>query len=359
MSDMADDEEPVHRLIAQEAADWFVANRAGLNARERQNFAAWLKASPLNVEEYLAFSVIARDLREVCRDSPVSLEELLARARAGEADRVSPLWPRLAGGVTGGLSRGWRMAAACLVGCAIVGAGLLAVQRFGPMVSSPAPVPLTILRFHTGPGEQATRRLPDDSVVHLNSDSVVTVRFSNQERRVELTSGEADFEVAHAPGRAFKVAAGVAETIAVGTHFDVRLEGVSTVVTVLEGRVIVAPAARPAGSAALPEIPLGANEQVSVAAGAWPDKPVAVDAQRSTAWLHRQITFDHEPLEQVAGEFNRYSSKPIEIATPALRKLEISGQFTADDTEAFVAFLRSLQHVRVEVTATRIIVSQN
>jgi transmembrane sensor len=84
-----------------------------------------------------------------------------------------------------------------------------------------------------------------------------------------------------------------------------------------------------------------------------------VDAQRSTAWLHRQITFEHEPLERVAGEFNRYSSKPIEIASPGLRKLEISGQFATDDTEAFVAFLRSLQHVRVEVTATRIIVSQN
>jgi transmembrane sensor len=84
-----------------------------------------------------------------------------------------------------------------------------------------------------------------------------------------------------------------------------------------------------------------------------------VDAQRSTSWLHRQISFDHEPLEQVASEFNRYSAKRIEIATPALRRLEISGQFATDDTDAFVAFLRSLPHVKVEVTATQIVVSQN
>ena len=57
-------------LIAQQAADWFVANRAGLSAREREDFAAWLKASPLHVEEYLGFAVIARDLRDVCRDPP-------------------------------------------------------------------------------------------------------------------------------------------------------------------------------------------------------------------------------------------------------------------------------------------------
>jgi transmembrane sensor len=354
---MAGNEERVRGLIAQDAAEWFVANRAGLSARGREDFAAWLKASPLNVEEYLAFALIARDLREVCRDSPESLEELLARAQGEPASPVAPLWPRLSG-LTAAASHRWRAAAAGIAGCAVA-LTLLAVWRVVPHVHRSAPDPVTTLRFATGHGEQATQRLPDASVVHLNSDSVVTIRFSTQERRVELESGEADFEVAPAPGRAFRVAAGVAEAIAVGTQFDVRLKGGSTVITVARGRVIVAPAARAAGSPALADIHLGPDEQVSVAADEWPAAPVAVDAQRATAWLHRQIAFEHEPLERVASEFNRYSAKPIEIATPALRKLEISGQFATDDTEAFVAFLRSLQHVRVEVTATRIIVSQN
>jgi transmembrane sensor len=82
--------------------------------------------------------------------------------------------------------------------------------------------------------------------------------------------------------------------------------------------------------------------------------PVAVDAERTTAWLRREIVFDHEPLERVAAEYNRYSAKPIEIATPALRNLQISGVFATDDTEAFITFLRSLNGVRVEVTETRI-----
>jgi transmembrane sensor len=57
-------------------------------------------------------------------------------------------------------------------------------------------------------------------------------------------------------------------------------------------------------------------------------------------------------------EFNRYGATPIEIDTPALRALVISGSFSADDTESFVAFLRSLDGVRVEVTANRIRVTQ-
>jgi hypothetical protein len=92
---------------------------------------------------------------------------------------------------------------------------------------------------------------------------------------------------------------------------------------------------------------------------AWAATPLAIDAQHTTAWLHRQIMFEHEPLERVASEFNRYASKPFEITTPALGALEISGVFATDDTAAFIAFLRRLDGVRVEITATRIRVLQD
>jgi len=136
----------------------------------------------------------------------------------------------------------------------------------------------------------------------------------------------------------------------------VRLGDDATLVTVVEGRVAVGLSPMLQGRSF---VQLVAGQQVSVTEGAWPASPVAVDAQRSTLWLHRQITFDRQPLERVASEFNRYTSKPIEIATPELRNLEISGVFTTGDTEAFIAFLRSLEGVRVEVTATQIRVSRD
>jgi ferric-dicitrate binding protein FerR (iron transport regulator) len=48
----------------------------------------------------------------------------------------------------------------------------------------------------------------------------------------------------------------------------------------------------------------------------------------------------------------------MEITTPELRTLAISGTFSVDDTESFVAFLRAMEGVRVEVTATHIRVSK-
>jgi transmembrane sensor len=219
----------------------------------------------------------------------------------------------------------------------------------------------TALHFETRHGEQLSRRLADNSILHLNTDSAVTIRYGKNERLVMLTSGQANFEVAHEPDRAFRVIAGSAEVVDLGTKFDVRLQHDSTVVTVIEGRVAVAPS--PAteelgtGSNQSPArrvVQLGADQQIIVTEGEWPATPASVDSQCTTAWLRREIVFDHEPLERVAAEYNRYTAKPIEIATPSLRNLQISGVFATDDTEAFVAFLRSLKGVRVEVTETRI-----
>ena len=236
--------------------------------------------------------------------------------------------------------------------------------NFRPVTREAAPA-AAALHFETRHGEQQTHRLADNSVLHLNTDTAVTVRYSPTQRFVVLISGEADFEVAHDPHRAFRVLAGPAEVVDLGTRFDVRRNADATVVTVVEGRVAVAPSHMPgkggAGSSQSHpprRVQLSANQQVSVAEGQWPATAITVDAQRATAWLHRQISFDHEPLERVAAEFNRYAPKPIEITAPALRTLEVSGVFSTDDPEEFLAFLRSLEGVRVEVTATRIRVSQ-
>ena len=70
--------------------------------------------------------------------------------------------------------------------------------------------------------------------------------------------------------------------------------------------------------------------------------------------VHGQVAFDQEPLAAVAAEFNRYGAVPIEIETPSLNTLVISGVFAADDTETFLAFLRTLDDVTVETTSTQI-----
>jgi transmembrane sensor len=341
----------VRQLIAQEAADWFVANRGGLDESERPRFTAWLCASPMNVEEYLAVASIAQQLPGARPAEAPSIESLLARAHAEEqsaARRIRPVgmdfWPRH-------VARNWFRAI-------VVAGGMLGVVGWLALWVAQRPVaqlpvadrPMTL---HTGHGELSEQRLVDHSVLRLDTDSGVTVQYTASSRQVRLVAGRANFEVAHESQRGFEVLAGIATVHALGTNFDVRLDEDATIVTVYTGRVRVARAATAAAA-----VPVSAGQQLRVEPGTWLAVPEAADTARSGAWMQGQIRFRSEPIAKVAAEFNRYSRRPIRILTPALRKLEISGSFSATDVDAFVLFLRGIEGVQVSVSDTDIRVSR-
>ncbi len=352
-----------HQASASEqAAEWFVLNDDGpLHERQSQALVAWLKASPVHVEEFLRVSGVARDLRAACAEPEHSASAVLARANAHE-DSIEPVWSRLLAAIRDVPAGRWQAAAVSM-------AALLAVVtlRLGQPGPATAPVAtsaaVSTQHFQTRHGEQQTRYLEDGSVLHLNTDTSLTIRYDKTERLVTLTSGEAEFEVAHAAKRPFRVLAGPAAIVDIGTRFDVHLEDDgATLVTVVEGRVAVGHSGADAGhadssSGDSPLVFLTADQQLLVAEYGWPATPVTVDAQRTTAWLRRQIMFENEPLERVASEFNRYASKPIEIHTPELRALQISGVFATDNDAAFIAFLRTLDGVRVEISDEHVVVS--
>ena len=288
-----------------------------------------------------------------------SIESLLEQASADDrsaARRIGPpgldLWLQRS-------RRNWLRAA-------VAGMGLLAVAGFLALWIAHRPVAqlpdvALQLTLRTAHGQLAERQLADHSVIRLDTDSGVTVRYTADSRVVHLVAGRANFQVAHESRRGFLVLAGVAAVHAVGTNFDVRLEEGATVVTVYEGRVRVGRAGAPvaaADSAMAGTIPLSAGQQLRILAGAWPAIPALVDTGRSGAWLQGQIRFQNEPIEKVAAEFNRYSRRPIRILTPALRGMEISGSFSSGDIDAFVLFLRGLDGVQVHVSDVEITVTR-
>jgi transmembrane sensor len=358
-------DEQLQASPTEQAAKWFVTNDDGpLDERQSEALVAWVKSSPSCVEEFLGVSAIARDLRAACADPEHSAATLLAGTHADEDVSVGSIWSRVSDAVRDIPIRRWQSAAASMA--ALIGVVTLGLWLWQPRPATP-PVPalatVALLHFETRHGEQQTHNLADGSVLRLNTDSKVTVRYSNTERLITLISGEAEFEVAHAPGRPFRVVAGPASIVDLATRFDVRLEGEATRVTVVEGRVAVGQSPAVAGrSTGLspgtpPVVYLNTDQQLLVSEDGRPGTPVSVDAQSATAWLRWQIMFENEPLERVASEFNRYCSKPIVISSPELRTLQISGVFSTDNNAAFIAFLRSLDGVRVEVTDERIVVS--
>ena len=337
------------KRIAAQAAEWFVANRDDPDAAQRAAFRAWLQESTLHTDAYSRLMRIAGDLQGAVADPTVPVDALVQQARSDEepAASVSELRPVR--------PRTQRRAWVYLAAAASVGILAVTLELSSPTRPTPQPAPASVQRFSTQHGQRLEQQLPDGSVLELNTDTSVAVRFGPAGRAVTIEHGQVIFQVAHDPQRPFQVTAGSAKVVAVGTQFDVYLQGDSTLVTVIEGRVTVRPASGNAGAAGGPtSIPVSAGQQVRVVRGELPSAPSDVDTSRTTAWLHHQIAFDREPLGTVAAEFNRYTTTPIEIETSALRGTIVSGVFNVDDTASFVDFLRTLPGVHVEVTATRI-----
>lgn len=347
--------------IAEQAAEWFIEHRAGpLPEKHRGDFADWIKTSPRHVEEYLKVARTARRICSAAADTGDSVQALLAEAIADTSeDNVvafgrDPTRERYTAQVSTLRRRVLLTAAAASILVAAFGVWVSSVrdgERFGLAKA-----------YSTARGAQGTWRLPDASVLQLNTDSQVIVSYSNRERLVTINQGEAYFQVAKHTGRPFRVVVGDASIVAVGTQFDVLRRSVATVVTVVEGTVAVFAGETSRGSTGTVVPPralrVAAGQQARFSEGSGPTLATTANLDRAVGWLRRQIAFDQEPLADVAEEFNRYSSIPFEIDDPALRALPVSGVFDPFDADSFEAFLETLEGVDVERRESRKVVTR-
>jgi transmembrane sensor len=185
--------------------------------------------------------------------------------------------------------------------------------------------------------------LGDGTMIELNTNSLLRVRYSSSRRAVTLERGEASFTVAQDAARPFVVTAAEAEIRAVGTRFDVRMVD-KIEVSVSEGRVEVldrrpdATGERRASAAPVLEAGQRATiEREGVRVSALPPG----EAERRTAWRSGMLAFNDSPLADVAREFNRYNVRQLVIEDPRLAKLRIGGVFRATAVEDFIAVLIS------------------
>lgn len=352
---MTPSEEQVRGAVAQQAGTWFIANQSGsLEQAERAAFVTWLKASPIHVEEYLGVALIAHDLPAAMDEPDLPLESLIEMARADDTNGVvsfeAPMRVHDLPSKQISKPRMWSLATSTAAVVLVLAASALWWLHDGELLGLPK-------TYKTAHGGQSVAQLPDGSELHLNTDSAVTVRYTRSERVIEIARGQALFTVARDDHRRFRVTAGDAQVLAVGTRFDVYRKPDATIVTVVEGSVaVLAGKPPPPGVTGFPPgaLRVNAGYQVHVDTGGVSAQPVPVDVPQTVAWLQGKIAFEQRPLGEVADEFNRYGSIPIEIDDAALRALPISGVFDAYDIDSFVAFLQTLDGVRVERTNARI-----
>jgi transmembrane sensor len=224
--------------------------------------------------------------------------------------------------------RGWLIAAAAACVITLVGMFVLFGGRAAPLEPD-----ADALIDATSIGEQRRVDLADGSSVELNTASRIEVRYSDRDRLVRLTEGQALFDV-EPSALPFLVEAAGTRTRALGTEFEVYLKPGGAQVTLLEGKVSVAPSTGAAWAAA--ELFPGDRLVVS---GDAPEPVVQVDLAEAVSWRTGVVQFTDVRLADAVQELNRYSRTQIIVEDTALAEKRLSGSFQAGDQDVFVSAL--------------------
>jgi transmembrane sensor len=174
-------------------------------------------------------------------------------------------------------------------------------------------------------GERRSVSLADGSGIMLNTDTAMAVDFSRDSRRVRLFRGEAYFSVAPDAARPFVVETPVGTVRVTGTAFNLRLDGDSAMLSVIEGRVAAQSIGR-SGVLAAESISVRAGRQAVIGPSAV-GPATGFDATAVTAWQRGQVVFYRTPLGRVVKELNRYQRGWIGVAGDGLRDLRVTGVF--------------------------------
>jgi transmembrane sensor len=315
----------------EDAALWLLRMEATeLSPQEKIEFEHWLVRDPGN---HSAFDRAAAALEAAGRHSAAAdIMEMRAAALAGgKRARGAP----------------WAMVASVVgIGVAAMALWVAAQRPSAPwrsdVASASTDVPALASRathFATAVGERSTISLPDGSSVTLDTQSAIDVEYTPTERGIQLLHGQALFEVAKHQPTPFQVYAAGRRITAVGTTFNVRVDGQRLRVALIEGKLRVA-VANPTllAPAQLGQVTMSPGESLDTA----PNRPVAVrvtDVTRTASWREGVAVFADERLTDVVAEMNRYTSNPIVIAEPAVGELRISGVFKTGDPERFATSL--------------------
>lgn len=294
---MGQEKHSQRRRIEAEAADWLArleTGRADLGAFEQ-----WRSANPAHAAAFAQLDAAWSRLDRVRALRPAGPPDpdLLASRDAGFLQSRR------------GLLR------AAMFGGAVVLAGGAALLLNGRAYAE------------TGIGERRAVRLPDGSLLDLNTDSRASWRFDDQRRQVWLERGEAAFEIApDAEARPFLLAAaGQTAPLDPGVY-NARLRGRAAEIVALRQ------SAETDGSSILLE-----GHELVISAESQDVRMLSPGAAEAVgAWRRGEIVFNGDTLREAVAEYNRYLTQPISIGDEGIANLRVGGRFTTRDPAEFL-----------------------
>jgi transmembrane sensor len=310
------DENPPMMSIPEQAAEWLLRWQGGdVNIAERYEYLQWLKTSPVHIAEMLRVCRLHSWLKDAKLSLYITNEDTFSNviplaaqqrgnAKARDASSAS-LWKT-------------RFAA----GAAAI--GLSALLGFA------AKVVWFDHTLQTHASEWRSVPLSDGSSITAAPFTRLRHSIGDEQRFIRIEEGKAFFRVAKDPSRPFLVEAGGVIVRAMGTQFAVESTDESVTVTMLEGSVIVTPAAD--SEVKFEGVPLVADQQLTVPGSGKP-QIAHVDPEREIDWTHVNLS-DGNTVGDAVAQFNGYNDIKIVVDKETSAR-QMRGRFDAIDPLSF------------------------
>lgn len=197
--------------------------------------------------------------------------------------------------------------------------------------------------LRTAVGERRTVTLADRTVVVLDTDTALDVRFDDTVRRLRLLRGTIMVTSGHddrVPARPLVVATAQGELRPLGTRFAVRQRDGATRIEVFAGEVRVQPADATAGTRVI-----AAGEGADFTRDAI-GEPAPLDAYAS-AWTDGMLVASRMRLADLVAELDRYRRGSLRCDA-AVADLRVSGTYPLDDPARVLDTLKATLPIDVD-----------
>lgn len=332
----------------KEAGEWLARLAASdVTEKERADFEAWLAQDPEHVKAFEDLNALDVDLSALGAFSSLDSAVLSSEMRVAQEEALEI--SSRGDGHRDHLPASIWYGVAAAVSLVAVGLSLwLVVFNVDPTAQAAT--------YTTVVGEQEEVMLSDGSIVSLNTASSLSVAFTEKQRTIYFTSGEAYFQVAKDSARPFVIHAGDEVVEAVGTAFSVYHRDETIRVSVVEGTVAFGGAPGQGmhdiyrqdetGTVIAQRIDRGQSlvfRQGEALARVYEDTGVETVA----SWRQGKLYFDRTPLADIIKEVNYYIPQRIVIADQSLADYRGSGVFQIDNAESIVNAFEAAWPVKI------------
>lgn len=218
----------------------------------------------------------------------------------------------------------------------------------------------------TAYGEVKAVTLPDQSIVMLNGNSVLTYKdtWTDRDPREVWIKGEAYFDIKHInqdttavrPGERFVVHGNEIDIQVLGTSFNVKSRRNKTNIALLSGKIEVS-YADPASvaSGGLVMLP---GDYVEYSGQKLLTKKKLARPHKAATWTVREITFMDPSLNDIMENLQDNYGYAVNVEDQELMELKIEGEISVTSVQELLSLVSSTLGIRMEESGKEIIIAR-